>query len=1720
MKRLLLLLCMLWPCLGWGLEDAELARAAGEYQSRLDNTLGERSLDSALLMRRAERYTRQRLWREAIESYEQVVVAEPGNTQAWLQLGEAWQQATRLDGAQQRALEAFFNGYQNADNGFWQGQALFQLGDAYLAADRPQQAMAAFKEGLGLRESPEYAQRYQQLLETYAFQVEDLDVTSNSASPSICLRFSGPLREDRGIDYRDYLQIDPPVDAVVSARDERLCVEGVSHGQRYRLTLRAGLPGAEGGRLANHEDFTASVDHREASVGFRGNTYILPRTGGQGLPLTTVNVDAVDLTLLRINDRNLIEQMNNQRISSTLDGYDIEGIAERHGELIWQGEMAVTSTLNEEVTTAVPMDQALVSTAPGIYIVTATDAANEPNRWRSQATQWLVVSDLGLSTFQGDDGLHVFVRSLDSAQPLAGVNLRLYARNNGELGEARSDAQGYAHFPPGLLRGDGGNAPAALMAYGSSDAGMDFNFLDLSRPTFDLSDRGVAGRPAPGPVDAFLYTERGVYRPGEAVELTALLRDASGHAQRGVPLTLKLIRPDEVEVSETLLNQDQQGGFHSRIQLASNARTGRWMVRAYSDPEAEPIGEVGFQVEDFIPQQIRVELRSEADSLRPGETLAVAVQSDFLYGAPGADLGTQAELLLREHPDPYPDFPGFQFGLAQDSYNAERFPLEGGSTDAEGYTTVPVSLAEQPDTTRPLQALLRVSVFEPGGRPVNRTLGFAYRTAPMAIGIKPLFDESVGIGDEIGFEVVVLDENGEPQPQAGLRYELFREDYQYYWFYRNNRWDYKLIINDSEALASRSLDVAAGATPLSQPGVDWGNYRAEIYDPITGVASSVRFRVGWFVNPGSDDAPDKLQLTLDKTEYQAGETAQVYIRAPFAGEVMLNVLSDRLWLSRSVSVDEGGTTVELPVDTDWGPGVYLSATAFRPAEQGGRGPGRAIGVAWMGLDPTPRRLDIALDLPEEVRPRQRIQVPVSVQGGIPGEETFVTVAAVDEGILQLTDFQSPEPVDYFLGKRRLGMELLDLYGRLIESDGRLGNIRSGGDAFGRDSDGSGVRTVQTVALYSGIVPVDTDGQALIPLELPDFNGELRLMAVAWDASRVGQAEARLLVRDPLVARVYLPRFLAPDDQGQLTLTVQNLQAPPGDYQVQLSASGAVALAEGSQGFQLAIQDDDTPAAERRYTLQGLTPGVGQMQLQLDGPEGFSLTREWQIGVRAAQPLLRERQARRLAPGETLNLDAQWLADFLPGSGELRVSFSSRPNLDVAGLLDRLDRYPYGCLEQTTSRALPLVYLESVLDAYGMSPEEGTRQRVQQSIARVLAMQNYQGGFGLWNSNSPAELWLSAYALDFLSRAREADYLVPTGAYRRGLDWLVQQLRRNDYDTENLPQLAYAHYVLARAGEASIGDLRYLHDNYLEELPSTLARAQLAAALARHGDLARARGAFDAALEPINRPQLRDYGTALRDRAALITLLQEAGLLPDEVPRLAEQLANELQQRRYTSTQEQSWLLLAAHALAGGDQRLQLSVAGQLVSVDEQYQLNPSVEQLQQGLTVQNQGAEAVWTVLDRSGIPVDLLPPDGQGFAINRAFYNRDGQPVDLAKVAQNALLVVVITGEALSSSEHQALVVDLLPAGFEIENTRLGDGDQMAELDWLPELSRTENTEFRDDRFAAAVDLSPGQRNFALAYLVRAVTPGDYRIPAVFVEDMYQPWYHGRGALGRLQVQ
>jgi uncharacterized protein YfaS (alpha-2-macroglobulin family) len=400
-------------------------------------------------------------------------------------------------------------------------------------------------------------------------------VDSDSASPRVCFQFSEDL-PGRRVDFSPFVAVSGQDRPALSVDARQICVEALKHGERYNITLRAGLPSTVREPLARSAEFNIYVRDRKPSVRFSSRAYVLPRSGQRGIPIVSVNAAAATVEIYRIGDRNLLRTVIGGDFQRSLDRYQLDRLAEERGAAVWKGEMKLEQPLNTEVVTAFQVGDAIGALSAGVYVMAAKVSGAPADDYDELATQWFIVSDLGLAALSGNDGIHVFVHSLESAQAKSAVEVRLLSRNNEVLATRRTDDAGYAAFEAGLARGEGSLSPTLLIA---SDARGDYAFLSLKSPAFDLSDRGVAGRKVPGDLDAFVFAERGVYRSGETVALTALLRDGQGVAAMGIPLTLVVERPDGVEYRRTVLPDQGLGGHSLAVPLVASAPTGTWRAR-------------------------------------------------------------------------------------------------------------------------------------------------------------------------------------------------------------------------------------------------------------------------------------------------------------------------------------------------------------------------------------------------------------------------------------------------------------------------------------------------------------------------------------------------------------------------------------------------------------------------------------------------------------------------------------------------------------------------------------------------------------------------------------------------------------------------------------------------------------------------------------------------------------------------------------------------------------------------------------------------------------------------------------------------------------------------------------------------------------------------------------------------------------------------------------
>lgn len=1521
--------------------------------------------------------------------------------------------------------------------------------------------------------------------------------------------------------------LEPNRDLVVSVERDLTALNKTAFGRAYEKTIT-----------------TRDV---QPSVGFASRGSLLPGKVVEGLPVMALNVNDVDVNFFRVKPESLAAFVSQWEYRNALSNWESDNLL-KMADLVYTGRFDLNPARNTREKRLLPLGDIKPLQQAGVYIAVMNQAGHY--NYSNPATLF-TLSDIGVSAHRYHNRLDIFTQSLENGAAQQGVEVALLDEKGQTLAQAASDAQGHVQLE---------NSQQAALLLARKDGQT--TLLDLKLPALDLAEFAIAGAPGYSK-QFFMFGPRDLYRPGETVILNGLLRDSDGKTLPDQPVKLEVVKPDG-QVLRTVVSQPENGLYRFTYPLDSSAPTGMWHIRANTGDNQPRMWD--FHVEDFMPERMALNLSAQKTPLAPSEEVTFSVVGYYLYGAPANGNTLQGQLFLRPQREAVQALPGFQFGdIAEENLSRSLDEVQL-TLDENGRGDVSANSQWQ-EAHSPLQVILQASLLESGGRPVTRRAEQAIWPADTLPGIRPQFaskavydyrtDATVNqpIVDEGGnaaFDIVYADAQGNKKAASGLQVRLIRERRDYYWNWSESegwqsQFDQKDLVEGEQ-----TLDLSADETGKVSFPVDWGSYRLEVKAPNDAI-SSVRFWAGYSWQDNSDGSgaarPDRVTLKLDKPTYRPGDTIKLHVAAPVAGKgyAMVESSDGPLWW-QEIDVPAEGLDLSIPVDKAWNRhDLYLSALVVRPGDKSRSAtPKRAVGLLHLPLGDENRRLDLTLESPAKMRPNQPLTVNVkaSAKHGETPKQINVLLSAVDSGVLNITDYVTPDPWQAFFGQKRYGADIYDIYGQVIEGQGRLATLRFGGDGDELKRGGKPpVNHVNIVAQQALPVTLNEQGEGSVTLPIGDFNGELRVMAQAWTAEDFGSSDSKVIVAAPVIAELNQPRFMAGGDTSRLTLDVTNLTDKPQTLTIELAASGLLEL----------VSQQPAPvnlAPGVRTTLfipvrakEGF--GEGELQATLTGLNlpGETLPaqhKQWKIGVRPAWPAQTVNSGTVLQAGETWHAPAQNLENFSPVTLQGQLLLSGKPPLNLARYIRELKAYPYGCLEQTASGLFPSLYTNAAqLKALGIAgdTDEKRRAAVDTGISRMLQMQRDNGGFALWDNNGPEEYWLTAYAMDFLVRAGEQGYSVPADAINRGNERLLRYLQdpgmmsvrySDDTQASKFAVQAYAGLVLARQQKAPLGALREIWERRAQAA-SGLPLLQLGIALKNMGDASRSEQALTLALNTPRRDAqqwMADYGSPLRDNALMLSLLEENKLQPEAQNTLLTTLSEQAFGQRWLSTQESNALFLAARTLQDlpGTWQAQTSLADQPLTGDKAQTRNLDADRLS-ALQVTNSGDQPLWLRLDSSGYPQTAPVPASNVLHIERQILGTDGQSKSLSSLRSGELVLVWLEVKA-SQNVPDALVVDLLPAGLELENQNLANssaslqdsGSEVQNLLNQMQQADIQHMEFRDDRFVAAVAVNQGQP-VTLVYLARAVTPGTYQVPVPQVESMYVPQWRATGSTEGLLI-
>ncbi|WP_421326949.1 alpha-2-macroglobulin family protein [Aeromonas veronii] len=1536
-------------------------------------------------------------------------------------------------------------------------------------------------------------------------------------APALALVFSGPLAPKAN--WQSWLGVSEGGKQVqgewILADDGRtLYFPNVQPDKSYEVSLKAGLG-------PSPQSWTLKTRPLEAGASFTASGMVLPLRDELRLRISAVNVDEVNIDFFRVDAEYLPRFLAEYRPGAGMGNWELEQITQR-AKRVFSGRYALELDANRRETRLINVKEPQLAEA-GVYFAVMSPLGNYD--WRKETT-YFAVSDMGLSARRYRDQLEVFVSSLASADPLKDVQLSLLDEKGNRLQVQTTDPQGHRRFDQvqgaRLLLAEQGSHLAVLRLDGAA--------LDLS--TFDLGTQPWQAQ------QLYLFSGRDLYRPGERLDSEILLKGQDGQLLPGMAVELEVKQPDGQLLEQKRLLPDNLGAAHYGLRLPNDAPLGRWTISLKT--AAGSRFEWPFLVEEFLPERLKLQLGKGPDGevTSLDAALSLPLQGDYLYGAPASATKAKAEVKISRATMPFTQWQEFTLGdvlLAEQAKDLEPLNL---TLNAQGQGTF--SLADELDGVRalgPLEAAYRVSLAEPGGRAVNRSrtqYGWPAGSQWPALKADFVADRVEG-GKPLPFQILNLDDKGQPVAGA-VKVRLINEYRDYYWHYADGEgWKYEFNSQPYlEQEQTLQLD-GKGPTPLTlQLAAGW--YRLEV-ENSQGHQSSLRVEIGSYAwgGGGEQARPDKIAITLDKRAYQAGDKAKVTLVAPRPGKGLLMVEDgDGLrWWQRIELKGAGGDAkdargeFEIPVSPEWQRhDLHISAQIAAPDSaskpvSGQQGQSlRSVGLVPLTLDREARRLPLTLSAPDKAVPLTRLEVTAT---STPNSQGRVVLAAVDRGVLNISDYQPLDPFEIFFGRKRFAQDLFDNYGQVIPpQDGKLARLNYGGDRAPLKKGGALESRVEIAALWSGEVSFDESGKAVIPLDLPNFNGELALMALAWNEQQVGEAERAVKVVAPLVAEIGWPRFGARGDETRALVQLRNMSGEDQTLSLVWTLNGGL-KANGELPRNLSLKNGEEQWLTLPLTVTGAS-GVASLQLAASGKD-FAISRDWTLPLRSPWPAETRQRYQMLAPGQQMSLASSELAGLDPTNLQGLLSLSGTPPWDPAAQWQALADYPYACLEQTLSRAWPYLLTTADERAAWSKPAEDKKAASEADVQRALLqrlqrLQLPSGGFGLWDGRSDEEQWLTTYAVDYLLARKEAGDVVPEAMLNQALNRLQNYLTDSQYgerwssapEHSRLAYQAYSAYVLARVGKAPLATLRLIWEQQADHARSGLPLLHLSLALSAMGDEQNAAKALSRALATERGDDyLGDYGSPLRDQALELSLLRQHKLAAERWPALSAKVADTLAHRQWLSTQERLALLRLAHFDPAADWQARVTSSLGSGSLSSSAPLQQGAPEALAASSVTNEGRGALYVQRTLVGYPEQAPARISKGMSVTRSWFNSDGQPFDPAKVKVGDLVVVRLNVSS-ESAVPDALLVEMVPAGFELENPALGNSIKLEELSiegkpaWQSEWNDyLKHQEFRDDRYTAALDLSEGS-NQQLVYLMRAVTPGRYQVPPTQVEDMYRP--------------
>lgn len=1320
---------------------------------------------------------------------------------------------------------------------------------------------------------------------------------------------------------------------------------------------------------------------------------------------------------------------------------------------------------------------------------------------RRNVSKMLLASDFGLIAKKRDNGaLSVFVSNLVSAKPVSSVSIEVYDYQQQLVGSGTSDGEGTAKIQTS-------QTPHLIVAKKGDQVG----YLKVNDGSaLSLSNFDITGTKVQSGLKGFLYGERGVWRPADTVHLGFILQDVEGTLPDGHPVIVELFNPNNQLVARKISSEPVGNMYRFDFVTDTDAPTGNWLAKA-------KVGGASFEkrvrIETIKPNRLKINLAFDKERFSANDRYVSGdLNVRWLTGAKAGNLKAEYELLLKPVKTTFKGYANFSFDDQAREFSSSRDMVYEGRVNSEGVAKINLDLSNTSDAPGALNAMLFGKVYEEGGDFSISSTTIPYYPYTSFVGLKTPEGDKRGIlltDKDHSVRIASVDADGNPISRRGVKVKLYKLNWKWWWDNSHEYLGNYVGRSYRDPIASGTVNTTngEGAYKLRLNHPQWGRYYLQVEDPISGHKSGEIIYMDWpgwagKGKRGELDGAAMLDFGIEKEEYKVGEQITLSIPSTKGNRILVSLETGSEVLQTFwVEAEDKSTAVSFEATPNMSPNIYAHLTMIQPHGQTSNDlPIRLYGVQSIKVVDPDTELKPQINVPKELRPSQSYTIEVSEQSGKP---MSYTVAVVDEGILDLTNFKTPAPWSNFYKREALGIKTWDIYDDVMGAfAGKIERLLAiGGDGELQAKDEKEANRFKPVVKFLGPFSLQAGQTATHNLKMPQYIGSVKTMVVAASEDAFGHADIATPVKQPLMALATLPRVAGPNESMKLPVNIFTLDDNIKNVQVTVEATGALSSV-GPKSQQMSFNEAGDKVIYFDIKAKSVL-GIGKVKVTAKSGS-ISATYDVEMNVIPRNPVITAVADKVVAEGESWQYKYEPLG--ILGENTASIEVSSLPPLNIEKRLGYLIRYPHGCIEQTTSSVFAQLFIDNLvtLDEKRLST---IQRNVEAGIKRLSSFQLSSGGFAYWPGNNYVNHWGTNYAGHFLVEAKKEGYAVPEGMLAKWIGYQTQQANTwsiSSSDNNNDMIQAYRLYALALAEAPAMGAMNRMKET---QGISRNAKWRLALAYAVAGFESQAVGLItNLSIQPDNSSNhSQTFGSSTRDKAMILEALLALDKKEDAFELLMD-IAREMgDQNKWMSTQTTAYCFIAISRYAVNfdsekNTNVQVNIGDNEQDIqgsDFVYQLTVEDGDTGSKISLANNGDNPVFVKIIRTGIPLEGTEENiSRNIKMSVTYTDLDGNPISISKLKQgtNFKANVSVTNPGLKGEYNELALTQIFPSGWEIINTR---------LDGSGENSKAEYMDIRDDRVMHYFDLKPNKQ-VSFSVLLNASYQGSYYLPSVSVGAMY----------------